>query len=99
MSSQRARSGEGAGGGASHGYRVLDADRHVIEPIAMWREYLPAELRGRAPGLVDPWGGEPPAARAARLGDRALLPLPPMPALGGRPLYRKMPERAWAELA
>ena len=28
---------------------IIDSDRHVIEPTDMWREYLPAELRARAP--------------------------------------------------
>jgi predicted TIM-barrel fold metal-dependent hydrolase len=32
---------------ASH--LVIDSDRHVIEPTDMWREYLPGELRARAP--------------------------------------------------
>lgn len=31
------------------GLRILDADRHVIEPIEMWRTYLPPHLRARAP--------------------------------------------------
>lgn len=31
------------------GYRVIDADAHVIEPAEMWERYLDAEFRHRAP--------------------------------------------------
>jgi hypothetical protein len=30
---------------------TIDADRHVIEPVDLWREYLPAPWRQRAPWL------------------------------------------------
>jgi predicted TIM-barrel fold metal-dependent hydrolase len=33
------------------GFVIIDADRHVTEPIEMWREYLPLKLRGAAPYL------------------------------------------------
>lgn len=81
------------------GFRILDADRHVVEPIGMWREYLPPELREHAPRHAPAVADEPLAARVARLGDRALMPLPPMPVLDGKPLYHHMTERAWLELA
>jgi uncharacterized protein len=79
------------------GLRIADADRHVVEPIAMWREHLPPELRQHAPyhAAID----EPLAARVERLGGRALLAPPPMPMLAGRPLYSRMTERAWMEMA
>ncbi|HVM41558.1 MAG TPA: hypothetical protein VM618_12345 [Acidimicrobiia bacterium] len=32
-----------------NGFRVLDSDIHVLEPIDMWREYLDPEFRDRAP--------------------------------------------------
>jgi predicted TIM-barrel fold metal-dependent hydrolase len=32
--------------------RIVDADAHVIEPHAMWRDYLDADLRERAPRPV-----------------------------------------------
>jgi len=81
------------------GYRIIDADRHVVEPIGMWREYLAPELREHAPYPVAPAGGASFGERISRLGARALLPVPPMPTLDGRPLYRKMSDRAWFELA
>lgn len=80
------------------GFPIIDADRHVVEPITLWKEYLEPEFRENAPYVV-PMGSGPLAERVARLGSRALLPLPPMPMVNGRPLYRGMSERAWAELA
>jgi len=29
------------------GYRVIDADRHIIEPSDLWDRYLEPEFRGR----------------------------------------------------
>lgn len=80
------------------GYPIIDADRHVVEPIAMWRDYLEPEFRDHAPYAAS-MGDGPLAERIARLGTKALLPLPPMPMVDGKPFYNKMPERAWAELA
>lgn len=31
------------------GYRVLDSDIHLLEPVELWAEYLPARYRHRAP--------------------------------------------------
>ncbi|HKE16530.1 MAG TPA: amidohydrolase family protein [Kofleriaceae bacterium] len=80
------------------GFRIADADRHVVEPIEMWRERLPPALREHAPYHAAV-AAEPLSARVARLGARALLPPPPRPMLAGRPLYNNMSERAWLELA
>jgi predicted TIM-barrel fold metal-dependent hydrolase len=35
------------------GYRVLDADVHVIEPMTMWSEYIDPEFLGREPQPED----------------------------------------------
>jgi uncharacterized protein len=35
-----------------NGFRVVDADAHVIEPHAMWTDYLAPEFRARAPRPV-----------------------------------------------
>lgn len=43
------------------GFLIIDADRHVTEPIEMWREHLPPELRGSAPYLE--WEGRSPTPR------------------------------------
>ena len=37
---------------------MIDADSHVIEPLALWEEHLPAAYRDRAPRLVDDGGND-----------------------------------------
>jgi predicted TIM-barrel fold metal-dependent hydrolase len=78
---------------------IIDCDRHVIEPIAMWREHLPAAFRDGAPVLVDRAANEPLRERLARLGPRGLEPLPPVPMLDGELLQRGFSERAQREIA
>jgi len=34
------------------GYRVIDADGHIIEPSGLWSDYIAAEFRDRAPTEV-----------------------------------------------
>lgn len=81
------------------GYRIFDADRHVIEPLDLWKDHLPPELRAHAPHLEYVGEGEPLPERVASRGPEGLLPLPPQPVSDGRPLYRRMSARAWRELA
>src|SRR5687767_9262718 len=38
---------------------VIDADAHVNPPVAMWKDYLPAAYRDRAP-VVEPGGDSEP---------------------------------------
>lgn len=71
------------------GYRVLDADRHVVEPVEMWRQYLAPELRERAPYL-EPASVEPSAG--------SLMQRPPTLMLEGQPVMHKLSERAHIEL-
>lgn len=78
---------------------IIDCDRHVIEPIAMWREHLPPAWRDGAPVLVDQAAREPLRERLARLGPRGLEPLPPVPMLDGELLQRGFSERAQREIA
>jgi predicted TIM-barrel fold metal-dependent hydrolase len=77
------------------GYRILDADRHVIEPIEMWREHLPPEFRARAPYLeADPMReGEDPRGAAPTTRTRS-----PSLMLDGQPVMHKISEGARAEL-
>ncbi len=79
--------------------RILDADRHVLEPITLWKEYLPPEYRDRAPfyALVTPQ--ESLEQRVARLGPKALLPPMPTLMLDGQPVLNKLSERATVEVA
>ncbi|HSK04683.1 MAG TPA: amidohydrolase family protein [Kofleriaceae bacterium] len=78
---------------------IIDCDRHVIEPIAMWREHLPPAYQGGAPALVHAGADEPIRDRLARLGPRGLEPLPPVPVLDGELLQRGFSERAQREIA
>src|SRR5262245_51994530 len=34
-------------------FRIIDADGHIIEPFDLWTDYLPSNLRTRAPQLED----------------------------------------------
>lgn len=79
-----------------NGYRIIDADRHVMEPLELWSELLPPEFRDYAPSrgrLVD----EPLVQRLERLGPKGLVPVPPRPTIGGKLLSAQMSEQAWIE--
>ena len=81
------------------GNRIIDADRHVIEPIEMWKEYLEPSFRQHAPYFEHVDDDESLAERVARLGDRGLVPLPPELMVDGQPVLAPRPERARIELA
>jgi uncharacterized protein len=80
------------------GFRIMDVDRHVMEPIAMWSEYLPAAMRAYAPrfAAITP-EGEPLTKRIERMGEHALLPVPTVLAVDGQPLMRDVSEIAHIE--
>jgi predicted TIM-barrel fold metal-dependent hydrolase len=81
------------------GLRLLDADRHVLEPIELWKEYLPPEYRQGAPyyeALAPP---ESLAQRVARLGPKGMIPLMPQLMLDGQPAMARLSERAMVEVA
>lgn len=82
-----------------NGIQLIDVDRHVMEPMAMWPQYLPAKYRDVAPDVrpLSP-SGETLGARLARLGDHALLPAPPMVTVGGKPIVHGMSEIGYIEL-
>jgi predicted TIM-barrel fold metal-dependent hydrolase len=79
------------------GFRIMDMDRHVMEPIAMWPEYLPARMRAYAPRLAPFGPPETPAERVRRLGEHGLLPTPPILTVAGEPIMR-VPEVGYIEL-
>ncbi|WP_437610211.1 amidohydrolase family protein [Sorangium sp. So ce834] len=79
------------------GFRILDIDRHVSEPVALWAAYLPAAMRAYAPRLAPFGPPEPLAGRMKRLGEHALLPTPPILCVDGEPILR-VPEAAYIEL-
>ncbi|HYH95733.1 amidohydrolase family protein [Hyalangium sp.] len=80
------------------GFRIIDADRHVVEPLDLWSTHLEPEFRKYAPRPGVPTE-EPLTERIARLGAKGLLPVPPMPTLDGRPLWNGMTEQAWLEFS
>lgn len=74
------------------GHRILDADRHVIEPVELWREYLEPEFRAGAPYQVCPGADEPTAERMRRLGPKGILSPPPTLMLDGQPVADRLTE-------
>lgn len=58
---------------------VVDADGHVVEPLAVWDQYVEEEFRGRAPRFVADEHGHPCALFDGKVGmrDAMLLTLGP----------------------
>ncbi|HEU4536326.1 MAG TPA: amidohydrolase family protein [Polyangiaceae bacterium] len=82
-----------------NGIAIIDVDRHVMEPMSLWPEYLPAKYRAFAPDvrpLAPP--GETLGARLARLGDHALFPTPAIVTVGGKPICHGMTEVGYIEV-
>lgn len=80
------------------GYRILDIDRHVMEPMSMWPAYLPAKMQDRVPILAPlASASETMAQRLARLGEHALLPSPHVFHIQGEPIMRGVSEVAYIE--
>ena len=79
------------------GLQIVDSDRHVIEPIDMWRQHLPPQYRDGAPyeEVLSP--PETVEQRVARLGPKGLLPPTPTLMLDGQPAWRGVTERAMLE--
>lgn len=80
------------------GYKIIDADRHVLEPMAMWKRYLPESLHGHVPYWQAMGGDETLEERVARLGARGLVPVGPEIFVRGRMLWHGLGERARIEL-
>ncbi|HVG58330.1 MAG TPA: amidohydrolase family protein [Hyalangium sp.] len=81
------------------GLQILDADRHVLEPIEMWKEYLPPEYRDGAPYHEAHIPDEPLEQRLSRLGPKGLIPPMPLLMLDGQPALTRLSERARVEVA
>lgn len=81
------------------GHRIIDADRHVIEPIEMWKEYLEPTFREHAPYYEPQAVQEPLNDRVRRLGERGVVPLPPRLMTRGEPVFAPLTERAQIEMA
>jgi predicted TIM-barrel fold metal-dependent hydrolase len=81
------------------GLRIIDADRHVIEPFDMWQRYLEPAFVARAPTTVPATVTEPVVDRVARLGALGLLQLPPVAMFEGKPIFGNLSEQALLALA
>jgi predicted TIM-barrel fold metal-dependent hydrolase len=57
-----------------NGFRIIDADRHVIEPVEMWREYLDPAFRDAVPYLAST--GSSPFPVLMVLGQPVMSPIP-----------------------
>ena len=67
--------------------RVVDVDRHVMEPMWIWREYMPSRLHDKLPQLIpQPPREESYAHRSQRLGELAPHPAPAQLCIDGRPI-------------
>jgi predicted TIM-barrel fold metal-dependent hydrolase len=77
------------------GFRILDADRHVVEPYGLWDAYLEPHLQHLAPRPLPFFAatGSEPTEEPALAAD-----LMPMLVVAGRPIYRAMSPRAWAAI-
>jgi predicted TIM-barrel fold metal-dependent hydrolase len=80
-----------------NGYRILDVDGHVVEPVDMWAKYLDPEFKSRAPvcdsseeaGLVD---------RVTRFGMKGILNNPVKGLkVDGQEIVNKISDQVWAE--
>jgi uncharacterized protein len=78
------------------GFRIMDVDRHVLEPIAMWPEYLPAQMKELVPELAPYGPPETLGERTRRLGEHALLPTPLILSVAGKPVM-SVPEVGYIE--
>lgn len=80
-------------------FPTIDADRHVIEPLEMWPQYLPKAYHEHAPELLSLAPNcETIGQRLARLGEQALLPTPPVLGVRGRPILQDFSEAAYIEM-
>ena len=81
------------------GHRIIDADRHVLEPIELWKERLEPEHQASAPYLEPAASPGSLPERISRYGAKGMVPLSPVPMLDGQPLWHKLSERAQIEMA
>jgi predicted TIM-barrel fold metal-dependent hydrolase len=78
------------------GFRILDADRHVVEPLSLWNDYLEAEFRPHAPRALPFFAATGSDPSAAPAGSAATMP--PMLVVAGKPVCRDMLARTWIEI-
>jgi predicted TIM-barrel fold metal-dependent hydrolase len=78
------------------GFRILDADRHVIEPDWLWDKYLGAEFRSQAPRRVPFF-----EATGTATGDPSIAQIAhtrPMLVVAGKPVCQGISPLTWAQI-
>jgi predicted TIM-barrel fold metal-dependent hydrolase len=79
-----------------NGYRIIDADGHVVEPIEMWEKYLEPEFKARAPYPDKDRGTAHRLRDVAAHGLKALLPNP-ITKVEGQEIFNKISKEVWIE--
>ncbi len=79
--------------------KFVDADRHVSEPIQMWRDYLPKGFHDYIPYIEPIETNEPIEQRLMRLGPKGSVSLLPDYKINGFSIFYKWPEKAQIEAA
>jgi hypothetical protein len=53
---------------AKNGFKLIDAEMHVMEPVDLWQRYIDPEFRDRAPRRLDErrWDTPSPGPRWTR---------------------------------
>jgi len=69
-----------------NGWRIFDVDRHVHEPLDLWKDYLPQKFHGFLPTLAYLDRGEPLSERMTAPGPDGPIALPPDLLVDGQPV-------------
>lgn len=72
---------------------IIDCDRHVMEPLALWQHYLPSDIYQQMPLYLTYDSDEARSERAARLGSYGDIALPPQAMLGDYPILQNWSEQ------
>ncbi len=80
-------------------FRIIDADRHAMEPMDLWRNYLPDALKHKAPYLETLELSGSPQELLEQYGPKALLPQAPSLMLEGRTVWNTLGPRSQIEMS
>ncbi|WP_437953704.1 amidohydrolase family protein [Sorangium sp. So ce296] len=70
-----------------------------MEPIELWKQFLPVELRAHAPYLAQAVVEGTLDERVRRYGPKALFPISPVLMLDGKPVWHDLSQRAQVEMS
>lgn len=74
-------------------YEIYDGDRHVMEPLSMWAEYVDADTLALYPITFKVDDEQAAAQRVKKLGPKAGIPVQPTYLIGGEPILNLWDER------